>query len=108
MSSKALPRTISSYSSNPSSFVISKLEREELDLSFFSLTTSETATIEDRRRFEGEEELWTGLARSLWVDPEKEEAVPRGLMEVLSVVTLRGWMVLRVEKTQDIVFFPCR
>lgn len=79
MSSKDLPRTMSSYNSNPSSLVINGLERETLDLDFFSLTTSETATTAGerlgrrRRRREVEDE---GLEReSLRVDPRKEEGV---------------------------------
>lgn len=53
MSSKVLPRTMSSYKTRASSLVMSRLERETLDLAFFSLTTSEeTLTTADRRRTE--------------------------------------------------------
>lgn len=81
MSSKDLPKTISSYNTSASSLVMSRLDREALELAFFSLRTSEEtpATVDRRRAEEIEKEEEKEEWDSLWVDPRKKEEVLRGL-----------------------------
>lgn len=84
------------------------MEREALDLVFFSLTTSEdTATTADERQRTEEEEMEEGAGwESLWVDPRKEEEVvlrgsaKRGFLSTDLEWSGKGCMNLVAEKAE--------